>query len=185
MKCKSFHRVTVFLLVVVSDGFWRGASLVYRWSPTWLPVSSDQCDVHLLSTWIASSLDNAESAITSATLICVYSGDMCGLLSHFTICSGWNSFRKCAFHWPKEKAAASTGAQDPSLPLCGSFSASISISRTFIYLLQTYVAKAKCFCELCGFFLTVLTKGGTIFSPEPPIHTSLFSMQSHQRGSQS
>lgn len=40
------------------------------------------------------------------------------------------------------------------------------------------VAKAKCVCLLCVCvlfcFLTVLTKGDTIFSPEPQIHTSLF-----------
>lgn len=65
--------------------------------------------------------------VTSKVLICVFLGDMHGLLSYYAIRSCWNSFRKRALRWPEEGAAASAGAGEPSPPLCGSFSASISI----------------------------------------------------------
>lgn len=83
-------------------------------------------------------------------------GDVCGLLSYCTICSCWNSFRNRALRWPEEEAAASAGAQDPSLPLCGSFAASISISRSFIYFIQTWCCKSKvCLFAVCVCFVLV------------------------------
>lgn len=39
----------VFLLVVLGEGLQRSAAVVHRWPPTWLPVSSNWCDIRLYS----------------------------------------------------------------------------------------------------------------------------------------
>lgn len=136
----------MFLLVAVSEGFWRIAAVVSRWHLPWFPVSSNRGQIpsiwtfrtYLLyivrrtNTLVLSASEHDLNQITKfirsrlELVSCVCLGDKSGLLSHCTIHSCWNSFRKCPLHWPEQGAAASPGAPGSSLPhSSGSPSASI------------------------------------------------------------
>lgn len=101
---------------------------------------------HLDQTKMYNTGSERTREVAFEVLLCVFSGDMCGLLPCCAIRGCWNSFRSRALCWPEEGAAAPADTRSPSWPLCGSDSASIAIPKRFIYFVQMSVEKAKCLC---------------------------------------